>query len=349
MALRVEGSSEHRMIVNPNVEDESVQNQQVTDKTQKSQIKNGSVFAGNLNLPESSIEQKKKEAKRQAWKLIQDTWTSEQKIDDSVAERKSHYEEMKEQMGEYQSEWNRLNRSKADLKETYGVLDDSEEQKDLELLEKRQDYQMGNTSLKFSEEEKERLEFLDESGTTEYQQRALEYSAAAHVYQEYVEQTKKQMADDVSDMRAIMIERLKSHPMVDASKNAEEVLAAASKEIVGMIVEEGKDKIEEKQEEEEEKAEEQEKKQEKKEEQIENMQEKIAIQKAFIEGTKEATQEAKRKVERNHQSGPDMDKMLDMSTSYENKADVKQGLDEIKNRMNLLEADLKGIKVDQEV
>ena len=54
----------------------------------------------------------------------------------------------------------------------------------------------------------------------------------------------------------IMVERLKSHGMVDAREEADDIMEAAGKEILGMLVDEAKEKVDEKQEEEKEKAEE---------------------------------------------------------------------------------------------
>ena len=48
---------------------------------------------------------------------------------------------------------------------------------------------------------------------------------------------------------------------------------------------------------------------------------------------------------------PDMklDEMLTLTTEHKQMNGVEQGLDDIKSSMKVLEADLKGIKVDKEV
>lgn len=344
MGIRIQNTQENMVQVN----EAQAKSDSKSGRTQKSGQQE-SIFGGDLNLGTESIEEKKKKAQQQAWKLIEDAWSSDRKTDESVAERKSYYEEMKKQMGGYQGELNRINRSREELKETYHVEDGSEEQKDLELLEKREYYRMGDHSISFSEEEQQRLAFLDESGMTEYQERSLDYARTAYVYNENVNDTKKQLADDASDMRAIAIERLKSHGMVDAQKSAQELLAASSKEIIGDLMEEAKNNVDEKQEEEEKKQEEQKKEKEEEEARLDEIKEKRAIQEALIEGTKEAAEEAKRKVEQNNQPEMDMDNIMDIAQNYQSSGDVQQGLDDIKNSMKLLEADLKGVKVDQQV
>lgn len=321
-----------------------------TDKVGKAEgaKKSDSIFAGDLNLMENPIEQKRKQAQKQAMKLIQDAWANEQKIDESVSERKYHYEQMKKQKGSAQKELNDINSNREELKEAYGVTDDSEEQKDLKLLERRQDVNNG-FGPPLTKAEKEKLKEIDEKPLTEYQQRMLEYNDLSAKFRKEVQEADAGMKDDAADMRAIMIERLKTHAMVDAQKSADKIMEAASKEIIGMMGEEAMEEIDKKVEEEKEKAEEKKEEKEEKEERVEELREKIAIQQALIEGTKEAAEEAKREVKRNHEPEMDMDDMIDIAKSYKNPEEVQKGLADIKDSMKLLEADLKGIKIDEEV
>ncbi|MDE7307925.1 MAG: HD-GYP domain protein [Lachnospiraceae bacterium] len=321
-----------------------------TNKQEKAEgvKKSDSIFAGDLNLMESPIEKKRKEAKKQAMKLIQDAWANEQKIDESVSERKYHYEKMKEQKGSAQKELNDINSNREELKEAYGITDDSEEQKDLELLERRQDVNNG-FGPPLTEAEKEKLKEIDKKPLTEYQQRMLEYNDVSAKFRKEVEEADAGMKDDAGDMRAIMIERLKTHPMVDAQKAADKIMKAASKEIVGMMVDEAREEMDKKAEEEKEKTEEKKEENKEKEEKLEDLREKIAIQEALIEGTKEAMEEAKKEVKRNNEPEIDMDDMIDIAKGYKNPEEVQKGLADIKNNMKILEADLKGIKIDEEV
>ena len=323
--------------------DGTVKQVKTNDETGKS------IFAGDLNLMEDPIEQKRKEAQKKALKIVQDAWANAQAIDESVQKRKTHYEEMKKLRGEAQEQVNTIKKSKEELKEIYGIADDSEEQKDLELLEKRQDFQNGFINERLTDEELERLKKIDANPLTEYQQRALEYNDASAKFRKDVEEAKRGMADDAGDIRSIMIERLKSHPMVDARKSADAIMEAAGKEIVGMLMEEAKEKLDEKAQEEEEKAEEKKEEIEEQEEQVESLREKIASQEAMIAGTKEAVEEAKREVENNNEPEIDMEGMIDIAKVYKQSGDVQQSLGDIKDSMKLLEADLKGIKVDEQV
>ena len=60
-------------------------------------------------------------------------------------------------------------------------------------------------------------------------------------------------------------------------------------------------------------------------------------------------EDAKREVKRNNEPEIDMDDMIDIAKGYKNPEEVQKGLADIKNNMKILEADLKGIKIDEEV
>ena len=172
----------------------------------------------------------------------------------------------------------------------------------------------------------------------------------ANKFRKDIEDANKQMRDDVSDVKQIRLERLKTHPMVDAEKEADSILDAANDDIKGMLVEDAVDNIDKKQEENEEKAKDASDEKKEKEEQLEAAEEKRAVQEALILRTKEAIEEAKSVQKRNEAPDMEMEDMIDLTkiTTSGSGKDVKQSLDDIKSSMKVLEADLKGIKVDQE-
>ena len=84
-------------------------------------------------------------------------------------------------------------------------------------------------------------------------------------------------------IRGVKLERLKSAPMVKAQNEADAILDAASKEVIGMIMEEAKDTMDEKSKEEQEKA--------------EKLEERREEQEAFIEKQKEKRKETEELLE----------------------------------------------------
>ena len=206
------------------------------------------VFGANLNLADAPLEEKKQEARKQAMKVVRDAWDGDHSIDDSIALTNEHYKVMEQ--------------------EAYDA----------------------NQQLKSLEEKRDALleEYNGDTSNPEYIERSMGLSKQRNKFSADAEHAKNAMLDDVGDVHAIEKERLKSHGMVDATNVAEDIMDAAAKEMVGLVIQDAKDTIDDKFEE---------------------------------------TQDETLNVEQN----------------------VQQGLDDIKNSMIILEADLKGIQIDKEI
>lgn len=306
-------------------------------------------YGGNLNLANDPIEEKRKEAQEKAWNVVKNAWDNDKSVDESIDSRRTHYAKMEEWHKESLKEVEQIENDKKALQEIYEVPEDSKEQQDLELLEKRQDYMSGVSHEALTEEEWNRLNEIDQQPLTEYQSRGLELNKRAGKFKLDMEDAKSQMQDDTGDIHSIKKERLKSNPMLDAKNQAENIMEAANQDIMGMLVQEATDHIDETLEEVEDNAEKAAEKEEEKEENLEEVQAQRAIQEALILKTKEAAQEAEEKVKNNDSPDIDMDAMLDLTKENGKAESVQSSLDDIKNSMKLLEADLKGIKVDEEV
>ena len=272
-------------------------------------------FAGNVNIAKNPLEEKRKEAQEKAWKVVSDAWEADKDIDKSVEDRQNHYNEMVEVIKEAQSYLKDINEQVDALKEEYGIT-----------------------------EETEYKDWPDE-----YKQRYLELSKQASKFKEQIYDAEKYMKDDIADIKAISLERLKSDPMVDAQKTADAIEEAANKEIIGMAMQQAKEHIEEKMEEAEEKAEEKAEEEEIKEERLENLEEMKALQEAMIEGTKEAVAEAEARRKENEAPEMPLDELIKLTKINKASDKAQKTLDEIKYSMNLLEADLKGIEIDEEI
>ena len=284
--------------------------------TQKSQKENHKAFfAGNSNLADDPIAQKRKEAQQKAMKVVTDAWESDKAIDKSIEDRQNHYNEMLEVKKEAQSKLKDINDQLAVLKEEYGITE----------------------------------EMKSKDWPTEYRDAYFELADNASEVKKQIYDADKLMKDDISDIKAITLERLKSSPMVDAQKTAEAIEASANEEIIGMAMQQAKEHIDEKMEESEEKAEAKAEKEEIKEEKLEDIREMKALQKAMIEGTKEAVEEAEARHRENEASDMPIDELIELTKTNTQTQKAQKVLDEIKYSMNLLEADLKGIEIDEEV
>lgn len=321
---------------------------QNAEKTGEKNVRQ-SIYAGNSNLADNPIAQKRKEAQEAAWKVVKNAWDSDNSVDEMIQTRRNHYAELAALKKTATAELSDIADDKEALRQLYGVDADSQEQKDLALLEKAKDINSGVSTEELTEEERARLGELYQGERTEYQSRVLELHDRAVELKKQIADADKQMRDDTADIYAIKQERLKENPMLDAKNAAEDIMEAANQEIIGMAVQEAKEHIDEKMEEAQEEAEKNAKKQEEREELLEEQKLNRAIQEAMIEGTKEAVEKAQA-MER-QMDAPDIDtvEMLDITQNGGAGKDVSQSLDEIKYSMKVLEADLKGIKVDEEV
>lgn len=291
-------------------------------KKNKNSQGGSSVFAGNLNMHQDKIAMKKQEAMKRAMNLVMDAFSGEKKIDADVGELRQKAADAKEEMTAAQKELDSYTQKKEDLREEYGITADSQEQKDLELLEKRYDSERIGSDITLTDEEKARLKEIDEAPMTEYQERAMGYHKAMEPYRQQKENSQNTIAAISSSIKDISLERLKSSPMVGAIKQKDELLKAVSKEIVGILYQDAIDHLEE---EKEKVLEEAEKKAEEKKEEEELKEEKAEEEKQGEE------------IKENTENFIEMDDIQET---------IKQNLKKITDELDLLEEDIKGILVN---
>lgn len=296
-----------------------------------------------LNGRVDPIEQKKTQAKKQAYKIIKDALANELRRDADVQEVKDHAEQLRNDMTQAQNEIGRINGEKEEWRDECGVAEDSEEQKDLELLEKREAYERGDLSKELTEEEKEHLAELDKRGYTDYQKRALEMEKKKAPYTDTVQKAEAGIMADNAVVRATRLERLKKDFIRKAQKEENEVLAAASKEIIGMLVDEAKDHMDEKSEEIREKAEEKKEEKEAEQEKIDAAKEKKEEMEALANPENASSSQTAAQV-----APPSGDGMTEVMVQLDgNKEDYQKEIEEMMRKMNLIAEDIKGIKVDE--
>ena len=285
-------------------------------------------FAGNLNqdLFENKLLEKKKEAREKAMKVVGEAFDADKQIDDELEERRDKMAALEEENQKLQEQINEINDSQNTLLEKYGITKDSQEQKDLELLRKKDKWLMGEGEA-LSKEEFDRVSKLESEGLTEYQKRQREWDAEKKHFQKEMDKNNEEIFVENAIIRGTKLERLKSDPMVKAQKEAKEIQDAASKEIINMVMDEAKDTIEEKSKVEQEKAEKLEEKQEEKE--------------AFIEKQKEKRDETEELLE-----NIPMEEMIHMGQL---KDEIKQEVQKIVSDMKLVAEDIKGAVVDKNI
>ncbi len=293
----------------------SVENE-IFQTTSKSNLPNQNpFFVGNSALSNNPILEKRKEAQEKAWKIISDAWNIDKSFDQSVTDRKQDYDKWLAQKIEAQKMISDITTQVDALNEEYGITD----------------------------------EISSRDFPAEYKQRYFELYKQAECFKEKILEADKHMLDNIRDIQAIAIERLKSNPMVDATNTADSIKAAANDEILRMIMQEVQENIDEKTEDAWEDAEEKAEQEELKEERLENLKEMKALQEALIAKTKEAQEQAEARAQENRAPDLPIDELIKLATTNTETAKAQKTLDTIKYNMSLLEADLKGIEIDEDL
>lgn len=284
------------------------------------------IFAGGLKKAIDPIQQKKEQAQKQAMKIIGDTWANDRKIDDDLDARREKVKEYQEAIGAANDELLEIKKRRAELRESMGISEDSQEEQDLKLLEKEIDSRKPGSDVRLTEEEREQIAQIKANGLTDYQERSLAMKNGGALYEAEIDEASRNMQGENAVIRSTELERLKKDPMVAAQKSAEDILEQASDQIIGMLMEEAKDHVDEEMEEKKEAAEEAAKKKEEEEEKAEKRDEKKAQEEQFRDQIKASTELLTKS-----------DELLD---------DVQREMKKILDEMKLLEEDLKGAAVD---
>lgn len=264
----------------------------VMGKENGGQVKNGSIFAGNAKGGMASlIDQKRAQARKQAAKVIRDQFANDNKVTDSMDELRARNAEIEEELTVLGKEKKGYMEERDALQEKYGVDPDSQEQKDLDLLRKANNYfKMGNLSV-LTEEELNRL--AEMGGRTEYQQRVLEYdSVIGRIESQETELWNEKKANNSSirgSKQAILEAGGKG--IRAAKEAAEDILQAASDAIIGMLWEDAKSHVDEEMEKLIEAAKKQAEKKEEEEEKLEKAKEEKDEQEEMTEAIQESASE----------------------------------------------------------
>ena len=154
---------------------------------------------------EQANKQRKKMAQKSALKLVKDAWDNDQAVEKTVASQRQRYAELDAQRTEAKKALAGYEDQEKTLKEQCNVADDSKEQQDLNLLEKRQEYRRG-VGEKLTRDEWKKLNEIDKQPLTEYQKRALEIHAQAVEEKVTIRDTTSGMQAAVGNVKRIMIE-----------------------------------------------------------------------------------------------------------------------------------------------
>lgn len=318
--------------LNNSLSGESVQEKQsgssMQEHNKKASKGKGTIYAGNLNLGQDEITMNRIKNQKKAMKTILDQYQKDKNIGGNITKIKDHKEELGAELKYASEQYQSLTKLRQELKEANGFTDESEEEADLALLEKSI---YSNEPL--TEEEQQRLK--DMGPLTLYQKTALQYDSMAKLWKNRIDNINTGISNDTRSITSIQIELLKTHPMVDAQKEALKILEAASKETIGMIVDEAKDQLEKEQQ-----------------KQIEDARDKEKERQEEEEKLRKLKEEKEKKKEGVTEEGS-APKVMSIDTVTVEVADIKAVQQEVLSelmlaaRKNMLEEDTKGIAVDE--
>ena len=301
-----------------------------------------SIFAGDLGVGPDKIQIKRQQAQKKAMKIVGDTFTAEKEIDQSLTDMADRLDALQNEGYEYHKELERITENRNELQENYGVTDESEEHADLELLRKERKANEPGSKVTLDYEETKRLEKIHEKGLTGYQTDMLELDEQQAVNEKNLSETESQIQSIRASLNDTAIERLKSNPMIEAQKEADKLMEAANKEIIGDLMDEGKKHIEEKMEEEKEQAEKRAEEKEEQEEKEEAAKERKAEMEQFIEGTKQQAEAKKEELP----SERDQEQMAAYNDPNNSETEAAKEIAEILDELKLIQDDIKGAAVD---
>lgn len=328
-----------------------VTNRHAVERKQDGEKKTGengdTIFAGNLNLVPDIVSRKRAMAQRQAMKIVGDAFASEQKLDQSVEEIREKQQMLHQENKASHTALKEIEQNRADLMESYGVTEDSQEQKDLELLRKERDSLNVTSGVVLSQDEKDALEEIHRNGVTEYQKSMLELDDCQELYQKSIKNNENAIDSISKSLTDIELDRLKTRPILAATKQATKILEEAEEEIIGQLRGESLEYIDEKREKEEEKQEEIQEEKEQEEEEIKEAEKKKAQMEAQIAAAKQSgTQKASSSAENPNTREPLSIRDVTLPEEDASVSKAEKEVEKLMKELNLLMEDIKGAAVD---
>lgn len=310
------------------------QKREQAEKAEKENRK--SIYLGDITQGDSQDQISERYALKQkrAIKKIMDQMEDDVKIDNDMATETANVEQLQKDIQEYRQGIASVQERRSDIQNRYQVDPDSQEQKDLELMQKAEMHQKDpfNPEYNLTDEEKEHLNSLTEK--TMYQEDMLLCDQEEQQYKARIDLAQRKIEESRATVYATEKALLQTHPMVDAVKEADKIMDAANKERIGSLFDEGVDEIEEKN------AETQKEMAENKEKALEEK-----IEREKMEAEEKKREEAEQEMEDTIMAVTMQAMTYGQQTSEAVQANIKNLIqDQI-----LLDVDLKGLRVDDQI
>lgn len=291
------------------------------------QFSGKSINAKDLNVKFDPIAAKREEAKKKAMDIVGKAFANECKMDDELDGRRQKVRDLLAENGQAGREIREYEDMRLELRDQYGIDPESQEEKDLRLLEKEMDSHRPDSQITLTEDDYKELERIKKAGLSEYQERSLEIRGYEGPAKDTIYHNNLEIRTENAIITATELERLKSHAMLDAEEQAEDIMDAATKEIMGMLVDEAKEHIDDEFE-----------------EKIEDAKEKAEKKEELEERVEKARDEKKEKEKITEEI---LEGAADVSKNTTELENAGQEIKDMMSKMKLIEEDIKGAVVDK--
>ena len=303
------------------------QREEQYSKSNSSKTSGLSINGSSLATQNDPIAAKREEAKKKAMKIIGDAFANDRKIDEDLDARSEHIRKLKAVQNDANKAIYEIESDRAALRDEYGIEANSQEEKELQLLEKEFRARQKGSDVQLTKEDMEEIAKIKAKGLTEYQSRSMEMLDYEKPYLDAAYEAKQGIEEENLTISAIKRELEKNTGMLKAQDKADAIEEAASKEIMGMLVDEAKEHIDEEAKEAEEKAKE-------KQEKEEELQEKIDAARERRKEEEELTEDI-------------VESAQDLNVTTANVNDAQKDIKDMMNKLALVEEDMKGATVDE--
>lgn len=277
----------------------------------------------NKDEQQAMIEEKREGARQKARKLVSDQFAKDQEAAADMEKMRTEKSAALELGDTAKEHLKDIKSMQQKLMDAAGITEDSDEYKDLMALETQMDVRTYYT-LSLDERKAVDERVANMGPLTDTQKRLLALNTMEDEMNDVITKSENNTVALTQSLTSTKINSLKSSPMNDVQKQAAEIMDAASKDIIAMIMQEAKKHLDELEKEQQEK--------------IEEKKEKEEEEKA--EEVKEEQEASKEEV-----TEPVPEELI--GELAKNNETIQKELQQIAEKNALLAEDLKGIDVDK--
>lgn len=279
----------------------------------------------NKDEQQAMIEEKREGARQKARKLVSDQFAKDQEAAADLEKMRTEKSAALELGDTAKEHLKDIKSMQQKLMDAAGITEDSDEYKDLMALETQMDVRTYYT-LSLDERKAVDERVANMGPLTDTQKRLLALNTMEDEMNDVITKSENNTVALTQSLTSTKINSLKSSPMNDVQKQAAEIMDAASKDIIAMIMQEAKKHLDELEKEQQEKIEEKKEKEEEEEEKAEEVKEEQEASKEEV--TEPVPEELIGELAKNNET-------------------IQKELQKIADKNALLAEDLKGIDVDK--